>query len=209
MAEHLKPWYAVATPHKDIREGRLEEAVFATAVDDIKYRPSLVIDQIVIFKRPGQQGQYLLQFLCAFLGQSFLVEGIALDQVVLEYRGCPDTKPGAAPGLHPVPHRDDDVEVIEVGLVHFAVSGSCPEFPDNCRFLQLTFLKDVADMFRDRSLVFLEELRRLGLAQPDRFILKAHIKSDASFIILALNDFTHAWVDGFSLLSHILPVCSH
>ncbi len=25
----LKPWYAVATPHKDIREGRLEEAVFA------------------------------------------------------------------------------------------------------------------------------------------------------------------------------------
>jgi len=24
----LKPWYAVATPHKDIREGRLDEAVF-------------------------------------------------------------------------------------------------------------------------------------------------------------------------------------
>ncbi len=57
MAEHLKPWYAVATPHKDIREGRLEEAVFATAVDDIKHRLSLVIDQTVIFKRPGQQGQ--------------------------------------------------------------------------------------------------------------------------------------------------------
>lgn len=25
----LKPWYAVATPHEDIREGRLSEAVFA------------------------------------------------------------------------------------------------------------------------------------------------------------------------------------
>src|SRR3990170_4461808 len=25
----LKPWYAVATPHEDIREGRLAEAVFA------------------------------------------------------------------------------------------------------------------------------------------------------------------------------------
>lgn len=29
MAETLKPWYAVATPHEDIREGRLAEAVFA------------------------------------------------------------------------------------------------------------------------------------------------------------------------------------
>jgi hypothetical protein len=29
MSEVLKPWYAVATPHADIREGRLAEAVFA------------------------------------------------------------------------------------------------------------------------------------------------------------------------------------
>ena len=28
----LKPWYAVATPHKDIREGRLNEAVFAANI---------------------------------------------------------------------------------------------------------------------------------------------------------------------------------
>ncbi|GIW42346.1 MAG: hypothetical protein KatS3mg076_2923 [Candidatus Binatia bacterium] len=29
MSETLKPWYAVATSHEDIREGRLAEAVFA------------------------------------------------------------------------------------------------------------------------------------------------------------------------------------
>lgn len=29
MSSALKPWYAVATPHEDIREGRLSEAVFA------------------------------------------------------------------------------------------------------------------------------------------------------------------------------------
>jgi len=29
MSETLKPWYAIATPHEDIREGRLAEAVFA------------------------------------------------------------------------------------------------------------------------------------------------------------------------------------
>ena len=28
----LKPWYAVATPHEDIRAGRLEEAVFAANI---------------------------------------------------------------------------------------------------------------------------------------------------------------------------------
>ena len=29
MFEFLKPWYAIATPHEDIRQGRLSEAVFA------------------------------------------------------------------------------------------------------------------------------------------------------------------------------------
>lgn len=32
MTEMLKPWYAVATPHEDIRKGRLEEAVFAANI---------------------------------------------------------------------------------------------------------------------------------------------------------------------------------
>ena len=30
--EPLKPWYAIATPHEDIREGRLAEAVFAADI---------------------------------------------------------------------------------------------------------------------------------------------------------------------------------
>jgi len=32
MNEILKPWYAVTTPHEDIRKGRLEEAIFAANV---------------------------------------------------------------------------------------------------------------------------------------------------------------------------------
>ena len=32
MNENLKPWYAIATPHEDIRKGRLAEAVFAANV---------------------------------------------------------------------------------------------------------------------------------------------------------------------------------
>jgi predicted AAA+ superfamily ATPase len=32
MTTALRPWHAVATPHTDIREGRLDEAVFAANV---------------------------------------------------------------------------------------------------------------------------------------------------------------------------------
>jgi len=32
MTDILKPWYAVAIPHEDIRKGRLEEAVFAANI---------------------------------------------------------------------------------------------------------------------------------------------------------------------------------
>lgn len=32
MKDTLKPWYAIATPHEDIREGRLAEAIFAANV---------------------------------------------------------------------------------------------------------------------------------------------------------------------------------
>lgn len=32
MTETLKPWYAIATPHEDIRAGHLAEAVFAANV---------------------------------------------------------------------------------------------------------------------------------------------------------------------------------
>jgi hypothetical protein len=32
MSVLLAPWYAIATPHEDIRKGRLDEAIFAANV---------------------------------------------------------------------------------------------------------------------------------------------------------------------------------
>ena len=32
MSASLKPWYAIATPHEDIRKGRLAEVVFAANI---------------------------------------------------------------------------------------------------------------------------------------------------------------------------------
>ena len=31
----MKPWWQIAVPHKDIREGRLEEAIFAANLGDV------------------------------------------------------------------------------------------------------------------------------------------------------------------------------
>lgn len=32
-----KPWWQIATPHRDIREERFDEAVFAAKLDDVLY----------------------------------------------------------------------------------------------------------------------------------------------------------------------------
>lgn len=40
MIESLRPWYAIATPHEDIRAGRLQEAVFAAHLSNGRERRS-------------------------------------------------------------------------------------------------------------------------------------------------------------------------
>ena len=46
MPTDLKPWYAVATPHEDIRAGRLAEAVFAANIWAVvqKTAPEVYLD---------------------------------------------------------------------------------------------------------------------------------------------------------------------
>jgi predicted AAA+ superfamily ATPase len=54
MISALKPWFAVATPHEDIREGRLSEAVFAAnlwAVVQDKTVPEIYRDPEVFFAK--------------------------------------------------------------------------------------------------------------------------------------------------------------
>jgi hypothetical protein len=55
----------------------------------------------------------------------------AFHQVFPQPLRGPDAELRAPMRLHPVTHRDDDVEVVVQRLVALAVSGSYPEFPDN------------------------------------------------------------------------------
>jgi hypothetical protein len=49
--------------------------------------------------------------------EALAVEGVAADEVVLEDAAGPLTKVDALARLHPVAHRDDDVEVVVLDLV--------------------------------------------------------------------------------------------
>ena len=53
MNDSLKPWYAIATPHEDIREGRLAEAVFAADIWAVvqKTAPEVYLDAEEFFRK--------------------------------------------------------------------------------------------------------------------------------------------------------------
>jgi len=53
MKESLKPWYAVATPHEDIRKGRLDEAVFAANIWAVvqETAPEVYLDPEEFFRK--------------------------------------------------------------------------------------------------------------------------------------------------------------
>ncbi len=64
MTEALKPWYAAATPHEDIREGRLAEAVFAANLWAVVQgtAPKVYLDPEEFFRKT-----YLTTGLCTVL----------------------------------------------------------------------------------------------------------------------------------------------
>lgn len=53
MMAALKPWFAVATPHEDIREGRLSEAVFAANLWTVLQgsAPDVYLDPVAFFSK--------------------------------------------------------------------------------------------------------------------------------------------------------------
>jgi len=77
MAEALKPWYAVATPHEDIRTGKLDEAVFAANIWAVVQGTAPDI-----YKEPDE-----------FFGKTFLTEGLSsiLKRVASALNGAVDS----------------------------------------------------------------------------------------------------------------------
>ncbi len=77
MAETLKPWYAVATPHEDIRKGKLDEAVFAANIWAVVQGTAPDI-----YREPDE-----------FFGKTFLTDGLSaiLKRVAGALNGSADS----------------------------------------------------------------------------------------------------------------------
>lgn len=77
MNNNLKPWYAVATPHEDIRKGKLDEAVFAANIWAVVQGTAPDI-----YKEPDE-----------FFGKTFLTDGLSaiLKRVAGALNGAADS----------------------------------------------------------------------------------------------------------------------
>jgi len=85
-------------------------------------------DQFMGGQGARRQTHCRLHFGQPLLSKAALVERIAFDQVVLKRAGSPDAELGAALRLHPVADGDNDVEVVALYLISFAVLGSMCKF---------------------------------------------------------------------------------
>lgn len=108
MNTALKPWYAIATPHEDIREGRLAEAVFAANIWAVVQdtAPEVYLDPEEFFRkthltsglstvlgrvagalrRGGESGDRIISLQTAFGGGKTHTL-VALSPIVRKWRG--------------------------------------------------------------------------------------------------------------------------
>jgi hypothetical protein len=66
------------------------------------------------------------------------------------------------------------------GIICFAISGSCSEIPNNCRFLKLTFFEDVFNVFINSRDGFSKKLSHLFLGEPDGIFFEMYRKRGCS-----------------------------
>ena len=57
--------------------------------------------------------------------------GPAVYGIPIPPLGVPDTETGGHVAFDPVADGDDDVQIVVLRVVGFAIGGSYPEFPDN------------------------------------------------------------------------------
>ena len=142
--------------------------------------------------------------------QAFVIKGKAFSHILLQNSRCPNTKLYAALRLHTVTDRNDDIEVIVIHLIGFAVSGSCCKICNNCFSLQFALSEDVLDMSGNGRFVTLKQLRHLvngkpnGIAIEGRFDLcqavLCGINHHFRIVLLILPAF-HGYFTSFSAIA--------
>jgi len=103
----------------------------------------------------------------AAIFEHLVVENKALHHELPERIRGPDAEVGGLQGVDAVTHGDDGVQIIKLGLVRLAISGSCFHFGNNCRLRQFLGLEDVLEMFGDCGNTNAEEFGDGALRKPE------------------------------------------
>ena len=99
--------------------------------------------------------------------QALIVQREAFSHILLQNSRCPDAELHAALRFHTVANGNDDIEIIVIHLIGFAVSGSCCEICNNCFPLQFALNENVLDMSGNGRFVSLKQLRHLVDRKPN------------------------------------------
>ena len=99
--------------------------------------------------------------------QALIIQSKAFSHILLQNSCCPNTKLHAALRFHTVTNGNDDIEVIVIHLIGFAVSGSCCKICNNCFSLQFALSENVLDMSGNGRLISLKQLCHLVNGQPN------------------------------------------
>lgn len=116
--------------------------------------------------------QFLEIATAAQILQALIVQRKAFSHILPQNPRCPDTELHAALGFHTVADGNDDIEIIVIHLIGFAVSGSCCKICNNCFPLQFALSENVLDMSGNGRFVTLKQLRHLVNGQPNRIAIE-------------------------------------
>lgn len=86
------------------------------ALDDVEDGLALAGHQGMARERSREEPDRLFDLAQASLRQPSVVQGVPAQEVVAQGAGGPDAKLSATRRLHPIPDRDDDVQVVVVDL---------------------------------------------------------------------------------------------
>ena len=99
--------------------------------------------------------------------QAFVIQCEAFSHILLQNSRCPNAELHTTLGFHTIANGNDDIEIIVIHLIGFAVSGSCCKICNNCFSLQFALSENVFDMSGNGRFVSLKQFRHLINGKPN------------------------------------------
>ena len=130
------------------------------------------------------QAHHVLEFVVA-VKLYLLVDGIALDEVLLEDRSSPTSERGRILTVHPIANGYYHIQVVIRNFTKNTTMSLCSNLCIFCTsWILIKFLRlvNITNMSNYRSSIYSKQLRHLALSQPHCIILQLHVQLYASVL---------------------------